>query len=168
MTWSTGSVSVSMRDIIGSVWAHDGGFWMQTWRLHLPQWYYQATAIVSSWVKGWNQLKEEESNIVRGENRQGNQPESFYSNWGLTWIGSSVCGSVDRKNLVSFQRKLEGSLQKSVKYSRVIQNSAWGGLSGGSAAKNLLANAGDMDLTPDLGRSHLLLSLCATTIEPML
>ena len=142
------ALSVSMRDITGSVWAHDGGLWMQAWRLHLPQWYYQATAIVSSWVKGWNQFEEEKSNLVRGENRQGNQPESFYSNWGLSWIGSSVCGSVDRKNLVSFQRKPEGSLQKSVKYHQNHTKQCMRGASWWLSGKESLANAGDMDSTP--------------------
>ena len=43
---------------------------------------------------------------------------------------------------------------------------------GGLVVKNPRANAGDTSLIPDLGRSHVphtqQLSLCATTIEPVL
>ena len=46
----------------------------------------------------------------------------------------------------------------------------WRGFPGGSVVKNPPANAGDMSLLPDLGRSHMLQSnsACATAIEPML
>ena len=36
------------------------------------------------------------------------------------------------------------------------------------SGKNLPADAGDMGLIPDLGRPHMLQSLCATTTEPVL
>ena len=42
------------------------------------------------------------------------------------------------------------------------------GFPGGSVVKNPPANAGDTGLIPYLGRSHMQLSPCATTIEPVL
>ena len=38
----------------------------------------------------------------------------------------------------------------------------------GSTVKNLLANAGDTGLISELGRSHMLLSMCYTISEPVL
>ena len=42
------------------------------------------------------------------------------------------------------------------------------GFPGCSVVKNPPANAGDTGLIPYLGRSHMQLSLCAITIEPVL
>ena len=38
----------------------------------------------------------------------------------------------------------------------------------GSVVKSLPANAGDTGFIPDLGRSHVTLSPCATSTEPVL
>ena len=43
-----------------------------------------------------------------------------------------------------------------------------GGFPDGSVVKNLSANAGDTGSIPDLGRSHMLLSLCSRAREPKL
>ena len=42
------------------------------------------------------------------------------------------------------------------------------GFPGGSVVKNPLASAGDADVIPAMGRSHMLWCPCATTTEPVL
>lgn len=126
-----------MKDRIGSMWAVDGELWMQARRLYLQQWYYPATVMVSSWVKWWKQYWGR--GIQRGERRKqrrGNQPEGLRSQWGISWIGSSVWGmvAVDRKRkgaccsltLLFHSKEDLKKVFRNLWNTAVIQKSAWG------------------------------------------
>ena len=61
-----------------------------------------------------------------------------------------------------------GMQQMLDKYCRMKFKKEREGFPGGSVVKNLAANAGDKGSIPDLGRSHMLLSLCSRAGETRL
>ena len=132
------ALSVSMRDITGSVWAHDGGLWMPAWRLHLPRWCHQATASVSGWVKDEVSLRKRNPALWEEKTGREASQKVFMVIEARVELGLLCVGLWIGKTLSHSKESLKVACRNLWSIIRITQNSAWGGLPGGSVAKNHL------------------------------